>query len=533
MGQGEHRAFDIPCLVYFLGVLCASVVRFVFAFGQGGDMRGVEALRAQTRADVHLAALPALADGPLHLVGGAVRDALRGEAASDRDIAVPHGAIALARRFAGATGGAFVPLHEGHPTARVVVQDAVYDFAEYRASTLAADLQARDLTINAIAADLQALLAGDDAPLVDPCGGLADLDAGRLQPCGPGVFAADPVRVVRLYRFVATLGMKPTAEAEAQARAVTGRDSGAWWWHAVAPERVADELAKLFAAPHAARAIPLLMDAGLLRAFVPHLDATRGLAQGGNHHLDVYDHDLAAAVAVAGEFLPSLGAWAAPFAGELRDWLAVPTGRGRTRRWLVPFAALIHGLGKATTRATKPDGTNAFPRHPVAGGHLAARIAQSLRLSRAETRLLVRCVRLHGYPDALHGRGREALVRFFAVAGAAAPGAILVAMGDGATARGPKRPPETVAADIAWLQSLVREGFGTYGPLLAAPPLVRGGDLIAALGLAPGRRIGELLLLVRRRQLAGEVRTTEEAIAAARVLLAHRYGADGAPANGM
>ncbi len=486
----------------------------------------MEALRAQVRADAHLAALPALADGPLHLVGGAVRDALRGVAAVDWDIAVPHGAIALARRFADARGGAFVPLHEGHPTARVVIGGTVYDFAEYRAPTLVADLHARDLTINAVAADLRALLAGDDAPLVDPCGGVSDLDAGRLRPCGPEVFAADPVRVVRLYRFVASLGFAPTAGADAQARAVTGRDGGAWWWHAVAPERVADELAKLFAAPHAARAMLPLMDAGVLRAFVPYLDETRGLAQSGNHHLDVYDHDLAAAVAVAGDFLPSLDAWAAPHADALRDWLAVQTGGGRTRQWIVPFAALIHDLGKVITRTTKPDGTNGFPRHEAAGGRLAARTAGSLRLSRAETRLLVRCVRLHGHPNALHGRGSDGLLRFFAVVGEAAPGVILVAMGDRATARGPERPPEKVAADIAWLQSLAREGFGTYAPLLASPPLVRGGDLIAALDLAPGKRVGELLLLVRRRQLAGEIRTVEEAIAAARALLALRHPAE-------
>lgn len=492
----------------------------------------LEALREQVRAGGHLAVLVTLTDAPLHLVGGAVRDALLHRTVGDWDIAVPpaaddhSGAVALARRFADTVGGAFVPLHEAHPTARVVVGGSVYDFAAYRAPTLPDDLRARDLTINALAADLRALLVGDDAPVIDPCGGLADLVGGRLHPCGPGVFAADPVRVVRLYRFAATLGFAPTA-AETQARAVLGREDGAWWRGETAPERVADELAQLFAAPHAAVAIPLLLASGALRAFVPHLDTTRGLRQSANHHLDVYEHDRAAAVAVAGQLLPSLDAWAAPHAVALRAWLDGAVGGGRTRRWLVPFAALLHDLGKATTRTEKPDGTNAFPRHEMAGGYLVRGVARALRLSRAETGLLVRCVRLHGYPNGLQGRGPDAALRFFAAAREAAPGVILVAMGDRATACGPARPPETVAADIAFLQSLVRDGYGTYLPLLASLPLVRGGDLIAALGLAPGKRIGELLLLVRWRQLAEEITTPDDAVDTARILLQRRHPTNG------
>jgi hypothetical protein len=129
-------------------------------------------------------------------------------------------------------------------------------------------------------------------------------------------------------------------------------------------------------------------------------------------------------------------------------------------------------------------------------------------------------VRHHGRPVDLQKYGPEHVLRFMAVTRDAAPGVTLVALGDRATARGPNRPPARVARDIAFIQGLPRDYFGGYAPLMATPPLVRGEDVIEALGVRPGRRVGYLLLLLRRRQLAGEIATREAAIAVARALIA-------------
>ena len=99
-----------------------------------------------------------------------------------------------------------------------------------------------------------------------------------------------------------------------------------------------------------------------------------------------------------------------------------------------------------------------------------------------------------------------------AVLGEYAPGATLVAMADRQTARGPKRPPEKVAADVAFLQGLLRDYFERFVLLLTTPPLVSGDDLIAALGLRPGRQIGQLLLQLRWRQLSGLIITRDDAL---------------------
>lgn len=471
------------------------------------------AMWESVRGDATLAVLAGLTDAPLHLVGGAVRDLLRGETAvHDWDILVPQGALALARRLADTTGGAYIVLHAAQPTARVVRDGVTYDLIEYRAGDLAADLRARDLTINAIAVDLRATLAGDDAAISDPCGGVADLHAGVLRPCSAGALQADPLRAVRLYRFVATLGYTTTTEAAERAR------EAAPLLVSVAPERIADELGRLFAGEHAGQAIHGFVHSGLWEAIAPEATAGRGVAQSAHHHLDVFDHDAAAAVAVA-EALRTLDAWAGAEAAAFRAWLDTPVAGERTRRWLVPFAALLHDMAKPMVRVTNPDGTNGFPRHAQAGGALARAVARRLKLGRHEIALLGAFVRQHARPNDLQQHGPDHPLRLMAVLREAAPGAMMVALGDRNTALGPARPPTIVARDVTFLQALLRAYFRTYAPLLATPPLVRGEDLIEALGLSPGRRLGYLLLCLRRRQLAGLLTTRAAALTAARNLI--------------
>jgi poly(A) polymerase len=473
----------------------------------------VSSWQATIRGNAILTTLPRLTEQPFYLVGGAVRDALRGEARiKDWDILIPRDAMAIARRFADVIGGAFVALHAEQPTARVVQAGRQYDFVQYRAETLEEDLRLRDFTVNAIAADLRILLIGGGVDPVDPCGGMADIAAGVLRPCTPDAFRADPLRAIRLYRFVATLGYTPTAEAEEGAADIGGQVTN------VAPERIADELGRLFAARGAAPAIEGLVRSGLWEAIVPEVTAGRGMIQSENHHLDVFDHDMAATIAAV-DFLNTLDEWAAPHADDFRSWLDTPLAGERTRRWIIPLAALLHDAAKPAVRKVGSDGKPQFPRHEPAGGHLAERIAERLRFSRPERRLLVAAIRHHARPNDLQGHGPEHALRLMAVLGDAAPACILVAMADRATAQGPNRPPENVAQDVRFLQALLRDYFGGYAPLLATPPLVSGDDLMRALGHPPGKQIGRLLLRLRWRQLTGKVTDPADALRVAADLI--------------
>ena len=162
--------------------------------------------------------LPAL-EGlpPTYLVGGAVRDLLRGADAVDLDLAVEGDARSVARTLADRLGGT-AREHERFGTATVRAPDLVFDLATTRtetydepgalprvaAATLGEDLRRRDFTVNAMAV----ALAGDDlGHLYDPHGGAADLEAGLVRILHPGSFLDDPTRLLRAVRYETRLGL--------------------------------------------------------------------------------------------------------------------------------------------------------------------------------------------------------------------------------------------------------------------------------------------------------------------------------------
>src|SRR5438874_80318 len=131
------------------------------------------------------------------LVGGAVRDTVLGRAVADVDVAVPSGALDLARRCAERLGGTCVVLDAERGAARVVTDGGLtLDLTDFRAPSLEGDLAARDFTVDALAVPLAPLLAQGRAAIVDPTGGLADLKARRLRPAGAGVLDDDPLRAL-------------------------------------------------------------------------------------------------------------------------------------------------------------------------------------------------------------------------------------------------------------------------------------------------------------------------------------------------
>ena len=144
-------------------------------------------------------------------MGGSVRELALGRQAPDLDLAVSGQTLDLARELAAALEGTFVLLDEGERTARVVAQGEILDLAEFRAPGLDGDLRGRDFTINALALDLEALLGRSPLVVIDPLGGLEDLSRGLIRMVAAANLAADPLRLLRAYRFAATHGF--TADA--------------------------------------------------------------------------------------------------------------------------------------------------------------------------------------------------------------------------------------------------------------------------------------------------------------------------------
>jgi tRNA nucleotidyltransferase (CCA-adding enzyme) len=170
----------------------------------------------------------------LALVGGAVRDLLRGASPRELDVVADRGSAQLAAELASTLpgGGARTPevtIHERFGTASVGWLHGRIDIAARRAESYphagalpvvrpgsaAEDLARRDFTINAIAVALGGSRVGE---LEAVAHALGDLAAGRLRVLHDGSFSDDPIRLLRLARYRARLGFDVEPETARLAR---------------------------------------------------------------------------------------------------------------------------------------------------------------------------------------------------------------------------------------------------------------------------------------------------------------------------
>ncbi len=476
-------------------------------------------------------------------VGGAVRDALLGRPVHDWDFAVDGDALGVARAAANALGGAYYPLDAERGAGRVVLAAAdggrlALDFAALRGADLAADLRVRDFTVNALALD-------EMGALVDPTGGQADLDAQRIRATSERAFRDDPVRLLRAVRIEAELGF----EIEPRTAAWIRRDAPLL--ATPAAERVRDEFVRLLAMSGAAAHLQRLDEFGLLTHMVPELESLKRVTQSPPHRFDVWRHTLltvdtaeAVVAIVTGSALSAGGAPVAEgqaglgalagvppaawgdlarvtvqFADDVAAHLAVEVSGGRDRASVLKLAALLHDVGKPTTRSQGEDDRIHFYNHERVGARMAAARMRALRFSRDEVERSEVMIGQHLRPAHLARAEqvtRRAVYRYFRATGCAGVDVVLLGLADHLATWGPNLREQRWTRRLEVAEMLLAHYFERYEETVAPPPLLTGRDLMAELGLEAGPEIGRLLETVREAQAAGEVRTWEEALALAR-----------------
>jgi tRNA nucleotidyltransferase (CCA-adding enzyme) len=208
-----------------------------------------------------------------YVVGGAVRDELLGLAVADRDWVVvgatPEDMARLGFQPVGKDFPVFLhpETHEEYALARTERKSGrgYKGFTVYAAPdvTLEADLARRDLTINAMAKD-------QAGRLIDPYGGEKDLREGVLRHVSEA-FEEDPVRILRVARFVARLGFRVADETMALMQRMVELGEAD---HLVA-ERVWQEFSRGLMEPHPARMHEVLDACGLTGRLLPELSHDR------------------------------------------------------------------------------------------------------------------------------------------------------------------------------------------------------------------------------------------------------------------
>ncbi len=136
---------------------------------------------------------------PLYLVGGYLRDILRGKTSMDRDYITEGDHESLLAKIVDETGGKLVRI--GDYLHRVVLKDnSTLDFTPLL-NDIAYDLAKRDFTVNSIA-------WSPGTGLIDPFGGSNDLVKERIRMISRENIENDPIRILRAYRFAGECGMQ-------------------------------------------------------------------------------------------------------------------------------------------------------------------------------------------------------------------------------------------------------------------------------------------------------------------------------------
>lgn len=437
------------------------------------------------------------------LVGGCVRDPLLGREPKDWDLEI-YGVDPLNLRqlldqvgHVNVVGEAFTVYKLGHDLDVSLPRRERKAGPGHRGFVIEGDpsmtiedaTRRRDFTINAI---LQDPLTG---AIIDPFGGHADIERGLLRAVSLDTFAEDSLRVLRAAQFAARFEFRIDPATVSLCRTIDLSDLPA--------ERIWGELEKLLLrAQQPSIGLGWLQALGVLDQLFPEIKALIGVPQDPDWHPegDVFVHTRLV-VDRARELIDDL-----PYAKQVT----------------VMLAAVAHDLGKPPT-------TEFIDGHWRSRGHEEAGVSptESL-LDRLNIHTIngydvraqvIALVRDHLKPGEYYKKRKEIGDSVFRRLARKCELDLLyrVAKADSLGRNAEWVPPER------WYDAEAQEWFIKRARELAVEqqppaPLLRGRHLIE-MGVEPGPRMGEITRAIYEMQLDGRVKTLDEAMAAAGVLL--------------
>ena len=428
----------------------------------------------------------------LYLVGGSVRDALMGRLGHDLDFttdARPDDTEAILRQHTHATwdiGRAF-------GTIGAQIDDWVVEVTTYRADayhpdsrkpeivygeTLKDDLIRRDFTVNAMA------LHAATRTFSDPYAGLTDIVSGVLRTPFPPErsFSDDPLRMMRAARFTSQLGFTVTNEVRAAMTDMASRIE------IISAERVRDELSKTLLTDHPREGLDLLVTTRIADYVLPELPALRLERDEHHRHKDVYEHSLTV----------------------LDQSIDLEKRRGHDPDLTGRLAALLHDIGKPSTRKFEPGGKVSFHHHDIVGAKMARKRLKALtypnQVVKEVSKLVELHLRFHGYGD--QGWTDSAVRRYVRDAGDQLERLHILTRSDCTTRN--RRKAERLEFAYDDLEARIAN-LTAKEELAAIRPDLDGQQIMAILGIKPGPEVGKAYKFLLNLRLDEGPHTPDEA----------------------
>ncbi len=405
--------------------------------------------------------------------GGCVRDMLRGQKPKDYDIATDARPSEVTALFpsSGEVGAHFgvVLVKAGGHHFEIATFRSDGDYRDGRRpesvtyTTPEEDAKRRDFTVNGMFFDPL------KEEVIDFVGGRADLEAGVLRAIGDAEkrFQEDYLRMLRAVRFATVLGF------EIEEKTWEALRNNAPNILKISPERIRDELNRVWLSENRQRGFDLLVDSGLMTQVLPEIMALQGCEQPPQFHPegDVFVHTRL-------------------MLGLLPAEVSLP----------LVLSVLFHDIGKPATATVDEDGRIRFNTHDKVGARMTEDILRRLRYSNEIIEATVEAVEIHMVFKDVRKMRTSKLKRFMA------------------------RPYfedemelhrvdcESSHGSLANYEFLRDKEEEFSNEPLIPPRLLSGNDLIA-LGWPSGPEIGEVLSQVEDLHLEGRLKNREEALA--------------------
>ena len=302
------------------------------------------------------------------IVGGCVRDILRGETPSDYDITTSAEPEQTKTVFSdekiietGIQHGTLTLLKNGIPL-EITTYRIDGDYTDNRrpnsvrfTKTLTEDLARRDFTVNAMA-------YSPKTGITDAFGGEEDLKNGIIRSVGDADrrFNEDALRIMRALRFCSVLGF----EIEEETKKAIFRNKNLL--KNISSERIATELVKLLCGENSRRVILDYFE--VLEVVLPEISGMKGFDQKNRWHIyDILNHT----------------------AHTVENSPAIPVFR---------ITALLHDCGKVDSFSMDEKGVGHFYGHPEVSHQKAKNALARLKFDNATTNEVLALIKHHDMP---------------------------------------------------------------------------------------------------------------------------------------
>ncbi|HOW13172.1 MAG TPA: HD domain-containing protein [Candidatus Pacearchaeota archaeon] len=404
-----------------------------------------------------------------YIVGGCVRDLLRGEDPEDWDITTDAKPLEIKKIFPDSFYEnkfftVTVLTKSKNPKLKEIEITTFRKESKYTdkrhpdeikfAKTLEEDLSRRDFTINAMALEV----LNKKARVIDLFNGRKDLKNKTIRAVGNPYerFNEDALRMMRAVRFATIFNFKIEKETE---EAII---KNAFLIQEISKERIRDEFLKIINSDFPDKGIEMLRRLGLLKFIIPEIEEGYGVSQNKHHIYDCYTHSL----------------------------LSLKYAAEKKFNQNVRLAALFHDIAKP--RVKKGEGPDAtFYNHEIVGAKMTYQILKRLKFPQKDIEKITKLVRYHLFYYNVGEVSESSVRRLVKNVGLENMEELLqLRMADRIGSGVPKAEPYK----LRHLKYIIEKV--SQDPISVKMLKINGNDVIEILKIKPGPKVGEVLTIL-------------------------------------